>query len=565
MIAATLICLFLVVATWGLARPLVRRLALDPAEGVLAALLLSLLAAYGIAWAVFTSGAPLGYYRAIPLLGLVGLAFDRRGLRQLWADGAARHLVLSQAVVTLWCVAWLSFIRSHSGGGWSGDSFEHWERACFFLRQWPKQRLFLELYPVPARPPLGNVLAAVYLELLGLDYARYQLVMAVLCSLAFLPLAALARRFGGARAIWIAAVAAMVNPLFLQNSTYPWTKLQAACFILAGLYFFLRVRDGGAVARPAGILCGLALGAALIAHYSAGPYLVVLAAAWIILGCRRGWRDGFAATTGWAALGGALVLASWFGWSIATYGVDTTFLSNTTVGMAKRATLGPVATYLLNLRDTLIPPQIRGFVGRMFVQSSPWGRLRDQFFLVYQLNPILALGCSGWMVVAREAWRAGRADPRAARFWTGIVLGVLLVCFTTYGDRDHYGLGHLWLHALVLLGLAFLASRWATLEAPWRRLLLFGWGLDFTLGIGLQFAVEDFALDRWLTPERNLGEVISSYTGVAQENLKDKIIAHQQYFADLLGVPAPVVIAFLLALLVLAGWQAARSAPPAAA
>ena len=66
----------------------------------------------------------------------------------------------------------------------------------------------------------------------------------------------------------------------------------------------------------------------------------------------------------------------------------------------------------LNLRDSLVPPQIRGFAGTLFRQTSPWGSLRDQVFLIYQLNPLLALGCVGWIAAAREAVR--RAGPRTA-------------------------------------------------------------------------------------------------------------------------------------------------------
>jgi 4-amino-4-deoxy-L-arabinose transferase-like glycosyltransferase len=54
----------------------------------------------------------------------------------------------------------------------------------------------------------------------------------------------------------MAAVVLMLNPLFLQNATYPWTKLQAAFFILSGLYFFLRVRDGDGGSGPRA-LCAL--------------------------------------------------------------------------------------------------------------------------------------------------------------------------------------------------------------------------------------------------------------------------------------------------------------------
>ena len=109
-----------------------------------------------------------------------------------------------------------------------------------------------------------------------------------------------------------------------------------------------------------------------------------------------------------AAVAGACVLAPWFLWSIARYGVSSTFLSNTSVTALDRVQGSHLLKVVLNLRDTLIPAQLRGFHGRLFAQSSPWGALRDQCFLLYQINLPLALGSVGCVVVAREAWRARR-------------------------------------------------------------------------------------------------------------------------------------------------------------
>ena len=561
MIADTLVCLLLVLGVaFGLSRPIIGRLRLNPAESLVAGAALSLILAWAVAWAVFTTGAPLPLYWIVPALGLAGLLAGLRGTRALLADPVARDLAVGQLVITSWCVLWLSFVRSHSGGAWLGDWLEHWQRAEFFLRQWPKDRLFFDIYQVPARPPLGNVLTAVFLRATAADYAHYQVIMAALCSLAYLPVGLLAVRFGGRSAARLAALVLMLNPLFVQNSTYPWTKLQAAFFILAGLYFFLRVRDQDAPPATAGVLCGLCLGGAVVTHYSAGPYVVVLAAAWIVLGFRIGWSPGFARATALSALAGALVLAPWFLWSFAEYGVRATLLSNSSVTMMQKTPGNPAVVMALNLRDSLIPPQVRGFEGSLFRQTSPWGALRDQAFLVYQLNPLLALGCVGWVVALREAIRAARAaDRREGRFWALALSGIVILSFATYGDRDHYGTGHICLQSLVLLGLAFLASRWGTLGAGWRRILVLGWAVDFALGIALQFAVEDFALDRWLTPARSVQEASSTYGVVAQANLSEKIIAHFAYFADISPTPPALVLALLGAILCMALVRARRT------
>jgi 4-amino-4-deoxy-L-arabinose transferase-like glycosyltransferase len=554
MIVDTLACLLLMLGVaLGLSRPVVDRLALSPAEGLVAGAAFSLVGAWGIAWAVFISGAPLAAYWLIPAAAAAAILAGRRGLGRLAADPAARDLLAGQLLVTAWCVGWLSFVRNHSGGAWLGDWLEHWQRAHFFLREWPADKPFFDIYQMPARPPLSNVLTAAFMRMTRTDYAHYQLFMAAFCSLAYLPVGLIAGRFGGRSAARVSAVILMLSPLFLENSTYPWTKLQAAFFILAGLYFFLRVRDGDDARGAAAVACALCLGGAVVTHYSAGPYVVAIAAAWIATGFSRGWGAGFARTTALSAAAGACVLAPWFIWSVAEYGWGATFLSNSTVSMAAKYQGNPAVAMILNLRDSFIPPQVRGFRGALLAQSSPWGFLRDQCFIIYQLNPLLALGCVGWIVVAREAAVAARQAARRDRvFWALAVAGIVLVSFATYGDRDHYGVGHICLQSLVLLGLAFLASRWGRLGRGWRLALVAGWAVDFCLGIALQFAVEDFAFDRWLNPGRSLLQVSQSYNPVSQENLSEKIIAHLAYFADILPTPRALVLLLLGAILCMA-------------
>jgi hypothetical protein len=373
----------------------------------------------------------------------------------------------------------------------------------------------------------------------------------------------LAGRFGGRGAVRIAAVILMVSPLFVENATYPWTKLQAVFFILTGLYFFLRVRDRDALSGRAAVICAVCLGGAVVTHYSAGPYVVVIAAAWLAIGFSTRWAGGFARTTALSAAAGACVLAPWFVWSVAEYGWAGTFLSNTTVSMVAKYPGNPVVAMILNVRDSLVPPQVRGYKGRMFIQTSPWGSLRDNCFLIYQLNPLLALGSVGCVAVAREAFAAARAAARRERnFWIATTAGFFLVSFTTYGDRDHYGIGHVCLQSLVLLGLAFLASRWGRLGRGWRAALVAGWAVDFCLGIALQFAVEDFAIDRWRTPGLNLMEVSGTYTMISQENLLEKIIAHVAYFADILPAPRSLVLLLLGAILGMAIVRARRTPIP---
>ena len=563
MIVDTLACILLVLGvTFGLSLPFVRYLRLGSAESVAAGAALSLITAWAFAWVAFVSGAPLWTYGLLPAFAGAAIVLTSMGLRGpsgiAW-DPAARDLVTGQLIVTGWCVGWLSFVRSHSGGAWMGDSFEHWERAHFFLRQWPADRLFIDVFQLPARPPLANVLTATFLRVTREDYAHYQLVSAVLCSLAYLPVGLLAGRFGGRRAARIAVIVLMLNPLFLQNATYPWTKLPAVFFILTGLYFFLRVRDDDEASGRAAVVCALSLGGAVLTHYSAGPYVATLALLWIVMGWQRGWRPPFPSMTAVAVLVGASVLAPWFAWSVDHYGWSGTFLSNssvTTLGKWQGSHLVKIA---LNLRDTLIPPQVRGFSGTLFRQTSPWGSLRDQCFLLYQVNLLFALGCVGWVAVAREGWRESRSAPRRdLQFWAIAIAGFLIGSIAVYGDREHYGITHICLQSVVLLGLAFLASRWERIGPGWRVALVTGCAVDFCLGIALQFAVEDFAIDNWLNPGRPLAEVAKTYSAVTQANLDEKIIAQTPYFSDTVTTPPALVLALLGAIFCMALLRARR-------
>jgi len=216
MIADTLVCILLVLGVaFGISLNFIRFFRLSLAESVVAGAALSLVAAWGVAWAVFISGAPLWGYALLPAFAAAGIALtsaSQRGAAGIVRDPGARDLVFGQLIVTGWCVGWLGFVRSHSGGAWTGDSYEHWERAHYFLHQWPDYRLFIDQFEMPARPPLANVLTAAFMQMTRSDYAHYQIITTVLCSLAYLPVGLLAGRFGGRRAARIAAVLVMLNP-----------------------------------------------------------------------------------------------------------------------------------------------------------------------------------------------------------------------------------------------------------------------------------------------------------------------------------------------------------------
>ena len=539
--------------TFGLAWPLASRLALDPAGKLGAAAVLSLLAAYLVSFAIYASGLPVTGLWLLPVLAAVGLITGRQALIATFRDADARALLAGQLLVTGWCTGWLWFIASYSGGGWTSDWFEHWERARFFLDRWPQDTKFLDLYALSARPPLANLVTGVLLAATRKDFAHYQLFTALLNSLAFLPAALLARRFapgpGGRRvAVAVLAVLLMLNPSFVQNATFAWTKLSAVFFILGGLYFYLRALDPGAP-RAAGPLGAAALAAGLLTHYSAGPYVLLLAAAWPVLHRSR-WRDAaFWRQTALLGVIGGLVLATWFGWSLAVYGAHTTLLSNSSVTVKDVHTGNQALKVALNLRDTLVPHFLRPLDPELLTQRSPWGYWHDWFFQLYQLNLFFVFGSLAWLVLLRELARHHPAAAPGRRFWAWFIGGAILLGVAVHGARDTWGLAHICLQAVVVLGLAYLAAHWAALGHNWRVILLTGAALDFLLGIALHFAVQNYALDRWLTPNRSPVEIVQSYSATSVMNAMGKLYHQLGFFHDAFPLPAALVLILLAGLL----------------
>lgn len=524
--------------TLGLAWPFAVRLVGDAMERITVSAALSLPVVYLVAWGVYVFDLPANLLWALPVFAAGGLVIGRRTLVASWRDPSGRDLLIAQFLVTVWCLGWLTLVVSYSGGGWAGDWYEHWERTRFFLERGPLDQKFLGSYPLAARPPLANVVTGAFLWLTRNDFAHYQFVSTVLGSLVFLPAALLARRFGGGRRATAGlALLFMVNPLFVQNAAFAWTKLPAAFFILAALHFFLRSRDGGA-ARTSLLLCAVLLAAGLVTHYSAGPYAVMLALAWLVFQPPHARNAVWWRTTTLAALAGALVLATWFGWSFAAYGASGTLLSNSSITSSDMHRGNQLVKISLNLFDTFVPHFLRSFDPALIAQRSAWGWGRDVCFQCYQLCLPLAFGSVAWLAIIRELARAARETNTSVRwFWAAFVTGVVLLGVATHGQRDHWGLTHICLQALVLLGLSFLAARWRGLGRAWRVALAAGATVDFAIGIALHFAVQNFALDRWFAGGRTADDLLTSYNETALMNLAAKLQHHVNFIADVWALP----------------------------
>lgn len=528
----------------------------------------------GIAWAlgttalgvfaVFAMGLPNGWF-SVPLLmiGLVAV-IRRRRVAGLAADPAVREAFWCWTLLSLWGLALLACVFSFSGGVWMGDWEEHYQRPLLHLRLRAEDAEFRQLFTLPARPPLANLADAALLWLTDASFARHQVFMFLLNSLAFLPAALFCRTLGGGRAstAWMAWML-MLNPLFLQNATYPWTKLITAFFVLTGLHVLL--------ARPAvsqrtvGGFALLMLG--VLTHYSACVWLLVFAAAWI-LGQRARWIErGFWTANLKAALAGGLLLLPWIGYTLTHYGWGATLGSNTTVRTGSEFTWGEnLLNTVPKLWNTLVPHPLRNFDRTLITQANPWTWLRDHLFYIYQVNLFFAVGTAGLILLAWTARqpRDQEPDPRRRIWW--IALPATLVLGTAvHGYVDVWGLVHICLIPLVLLGVALAASRLPGLirsrTAPWiLGGVAAGWALDFYLGIALHYAGQALQLGR--APGEKLLDYVQGLSPVARYNFWQKVRLGQDYLAEQINVPWWWIIALLGSVagaVLLRAWRLSRT------
>jgi hypothetical protein len=94
-----------------------------------------------------------------------------------------------------------------------------------------------------------------------------------------------------------------------------------------------------------------------------------------------------------------------------------------------------------------------------------------------------------WILAGRLL--RSRASPEI-RFWRIFVPLAVLLGVATHGGRDLFGVTHVTLQPVVLLGVTLLAANAARLPRLARGVLLVGCVLDFAFGIALQHQVESF-------------------------------------------------------------------------
>ena len=509
----------------GLGLPWVATWRVAPAERLCAAALAGVVALYLFALADYGLNLPPWARLLVPLAALAGAGLRWRAAAAVLRAPDARRLFGAWLLVAGWTLGFLALVRNYSGGCWALDWADHYSRALLFLHHQPVHTPLFGGDQLPARPPLANAATAVLLGLTRSDYAFFQIFTALLGTLAFLPVWLFAGAFArnARRAQAVVTVLFMLNPSVLENSSFAWTKLPTVAFALAGLYFFLPARAAGSGRRLAAAFAFLAAG--VLVHYSAGPYVVAVVAAYFWCRRRHWRRTAFWRDTVLSALPAALLLATWFGWAWIAFGPRGTLLSNTSVvETTAHSWAGFMHEKDLNLLHTLIPHFLRPVDYGFIAQASRPGWLRDWFFLLYQVNLPWMLGSAGGMTLLwllGSGWRgagAGRA------FWAWFIGCTIVLGTAAYGGIDAWGVGHLCLQGLVGLGLALLAARFNGLPRWWQGLLAFGWSIDAVLGIGLQFYLEHVA-------QPPLEVVHATATGPAGGGPAGTVLPHLDYNA----------------------------------
>lgn len=528
--------LFLLVLTAGCGLPFIARLRWSPVEKLCGGVGLSLVLIYLASATVYLLKLPTSSYWVISAIAGVLTLSSWRQWRILLRDRQVRFLLGAFGALLLWTLLLLAMTRSYSGGNWSGDWIEHYERTDFFLNHKPFDTQFIGMYALPARPPMMNVLGAWICAQVGLRFDVLQVAFAFWNLLLFLPCWLIAKtlsRRGISPAAGIVLLSLFAfSPVFMVNVTYLWTKGLAGFFVILGTWFYLRAWKRNDAVRMSA--AALALAAGIVVHYSVGPYAAFLALhyAVAVLWKRTGrWKE-----IALAAAAAILLIGSWVAWSASVYGLKTTLASNTTVSDSSKMGLGEnFAKIGGNLIYSVVPHPLHvpySDFAANFAQPSQLGVLRDHTFLIQQTTMIVGIGfIAGFVVLVlaiRELWH--RHNP-LRNFWVAFVLVTGFLTIATHPTLEPFGVAHVCSQPLIYLALVFLATKFIKLSAALKWLVMVGAMLDLVIGIYLHFGLQNWMpelANEQLVPK--LMDNMPSITAVA--NSLGKLSLGYTFFGD---------------------------------
>ncbi len=492
-----------------------------------------------------TGASPAGW-RILALVAAAGWALHGREAVTWWRCTQSRLLLRHWLIVATGCLGALALIRTYSGGDWIGDWVGHYHRAHYFLHQDPAELWIFTLDPFTARPPLLNLATSALMAQGDDSFAAYQVYTTLLGSVTVLPFCRLVVAAGGRRrALALVPLLLLVNPLFMQNATYSWTKLGAAALVLIGVWFFRRAMSGGKTLHWK--LSGLAFSAAVLAHYSSAPYALAAVAAYGWLHRDRWGVAGFWSASLRMALGAILLGLTWICWAIARQGFAATLLANTSVQQAgELSAVGQLQSFALNLWHTVLPPPWPGADMAFLQHGDALSTLRDRMFVFAQTSLPGMAGCGGLIVLL---WGLGRRLGPVKSWLPGAVLlaALVIVGVAVHPARMRWGAGHICLQPLALGFAAVAIATLPALPALVRRIAVFGWLVDAGLGVGLHLYIEHRQVNPTVLGLGD-GEPLRSMYGLAFGN---NAAAKYALGLQLLGDTIPLVGAGILILIAL--------------
>src|SRR5262249_39384021 len=155
--------------------------------------------------------------------------------------------------------------------------------------------------------------------------------------------------------VWV-AFCLLLNPAFLQNATYAWTKLITVFFVLLALHVLFAENY-----TPRRAVVGFALfGLGVITLYSSCGGLLVFGPAWLFVNAASLRREPKVLLA--VASACLSVVLPWVAFAVSRYGLALTFGSNSTVKDGSQFTLvGRALNAGYNLYTTIVPHPLRSF------------------------------------------------------------------------------------------------------------------------------------------------------------------------------------------------------------
>jgi hypothetical protein len=529
---------------------LVRRLRWSPMEklcGSVGASFILVYLAFGLIYHLNSVGEMPSKLLALVSVASFCLAIAiRRDVVRLFRSFRVRQAVVALVFLLVWTLVILAMIRNYSGAGWYGDWLQHFQRSLFFLHHFPASDPIYYGDQLPSRPPAMNELAAFFMGQTADRFEIFQLIFSFLNLLMFWPCCLIIPVLVGSRkgffgqaslrpsavgsgqasrartSVWPLVALFALNPVVMQNITYTWTKAFTAFYVVLGLWFYLAGWRKNDKLRMT--FAFVALSAGLLVHYSAAPYLLFLTVHYLL--CVFPQRSGRWREVATIAVVCGLLLATWFGWSIAVYGMHGTFASNTSVTLSHQYAGNNLVKMAANLVDSIVPIVFRNpSLLDYFKNQGLVGAIRDGVFISYQTNLIFSMGLVGGPFILWLLYRVlfGRFRSSSERsFLLAMIPFCVVVGIASVGERDPLGTAHLTLLSLEILGLSLLAAMF-----PLRRILLAlvfaGCLFDFSLGIFLHARIE--SLEN--TPQKTIFPSLSVMIGKqpspvrAQESLSE--------------------------------------------